>query len=81
MTYRNPKKDKISLSLKCYGWNCKIDFPKDDLLKRYEIARMESVVYNGRPLKIREFLVFTMAAYIHQGSATILGINENAHRK
>jgi hypothetical protein len=81
MTYRNPKKDKISLSLKGYGWNFKIDFPKDELLKRYETARLESVCYNGRPLKIREFLVFSMAAYVHQGVATILGIRENSHRR
>jgi hypothetical protein len=81
MTYRNPKKDKIQLSLKGYGWNCTIDLPKDDLLKRYDTARMESVVYNGRPLTIREFLVFTMAAYVHEGSASILGIRTNAHRK
>jgi hypothetical protein len=81
MTYRNPKKDKIQLSLKGYGWNCTIDLPKDDLLKRYDQARMESVVYNGRPLTIREFLVFTMAAYVHEGSASILGISSNAHRK
>jgi hypothetical protein len=81
MTYRNPKKDKISLSLKGYGWNFKIDFPKDELLKRYETARLESVCYNGRPLKIREFLVFAMAAYVHQGVASILGIRENSHRR
>ena len=81
MTYRNPKKDKISLSLQGYGWNFKIDFPKDDLLQRYNTARMESVVYNGRPLTIREFLVFTMAAYVHQGAAQILGIRENSHRR
>lgn len=76
MTYRNPKKDSIRLSLQGYGWNFKIDFPKDDLLKRYNTARMESVVYNGRPLNIRQFLVFTMAAYVHQGTAQILGIKQ-----
>jgi hypothetical protein len=81
MTYRNPKKDKIQLSLKGYGWNLKIDFPKEDLLKRYNTARMESVVYNGRPLTIREFLVFTLAAHMHQGSAAILGIRSDAHRR
>ena len=81
MTYRNPKKDKIQLSLKGYGWNLKIDLPKDDLLRRYNTARMESVVYNGRPLTIREFLVFTLAAHMHEGAATILGIRENSHRK
>jgi hypothetical protein len=76
MNYRNPNKDSISLSLCGYGWNFKIDFPKDDLLKRYTQARMESIVYNGTPLTIRQFLVFTMAAYVHQGTAQILGIKQ-----
>ena len=81
MTYRNPKKDSITLSLKGYGWNLRINFPKEELLKRYENARMESVVYNGRPLTIREYLVFTLAAHMYQGSSAILGIGENSHRK